>query len=137
LAQGGVPFEKVKQAARIALGKFQTPDRSRHLQIQPEAMAQAWRAIERNQNRVTLIFTEGEPLLREMEEEGQMPPQSCSRVRCVRVGNGGHTFRPLWAQKMAHELIDNELREVQQESCLTPLMGAEKNDTRSPRHDIR
>ena len=137
LAQGGVPLEKVKQAARIALGKFQTPDGSRHLQIQPEAMAQAWRAIERNQSRVTLIFTEGEPLMREMEEEGQMPPQSCSRVRCVRVGNGGHTFRPLWAQKMAHELIDNELREVQRESCRTPFMGAEKNDTRSPRHDIR
>ena len=41
-----------------------------------------------------------------------MPPQGCTRVRCLRVGNGGHTFRPLWAQMLAHELIDSELREV-------------------------
>ena len=39
-------------------------------------MAEAWAAIERNRNRITLIFTEGEPLLREMEEEGQMPPET-------------------------------------------------------------
>ena len=50
-----------------------------------------------------LGLTEGEPLLREMEEEGQMPPKSCSRVQCLRVANSGHTFRPLWAQKLAHE----------------------------------
>jgi pimeloyl-ACP methyl ester carboxylesterase len=128
LAQGGVPFEKVKQVGRIALGKFQTPDGSRHLQIQPEAMARAWAAIERNQSRVTLIFTEGEPLVREMEEEGQMPPPSCSRVGCIRVGNGGHTFRPLWAQQLAHELIDNELREVQRELRGTPIMKTGKSD---------
>jgi len=116
LANGEVPFDKIKQVARMALGKFQMPNGSRHLQIQPEAMAKAWAAIERNRSRVTLIFTDGEPLVREMEEEGQMPPQACSRVRCIRVGNGGHTFRPLWAQKLAHELIDNELREVLRES---------------------
>lgn len=126
LAHGGVPFEKVKQVARIALGKFQMPDGSRHLQIQPEAMARAWAAIECNQSRVTLVFTEGEPLVREMEEEGQMPPQSCSRVRCVRVGNGGHTFRPLWAQQLAHELIDNELREVLRESSPDATHGGWK-----------
>ena len=137
LAQGEVPFEKVKQAARVAFGKFQTPDTSRHLQIEPEAMARAWAAIERHQSRVTLVFTNGEPLLREMEEEGQMPPQSCTRVRCVRVGNGGHTFRPLWAQQLAHELIDNELREVQRESRRTPLIGAENSETQSARHDSR
>jgi len=65
---------------------------------------------------VTLIFTEGEPLLREMEQEGQTPPQTCSRVRCLRVANGGHTFRPLWAQELAHELIDSELHKVLRES---------------------
>jgi pimeloyl-ACP methyl ester carboxylesterase len=127
LAQGDVPIERIKQLARIALDKIQTADGNQHLQIQPEAMARAWAAIERNQSRVTLIFTEGEPLIREMAEEGQMPPQNCSRVRCLQVGNGGHTFRPLWAQKLAHELIDGELREVLRGSLADPTYeGHEK-----------
>jgi len=103
--------------ARIALDTIHSADGTRRLQIQPEAMAHAWAAIERSQSRVTLIFTENEPLLREMEEEGQMPPETCPRVRCLRVANGGHTFRPLWAQKLAHELIDSELREALRESA--------------------
>jgi len=111
LANGEVPLERIKQVARIALGTFQAANGNQHLQIPPEAMARAWTAIERNQSRVTLIFTEGEPLIHEMAEEGQMPPQG-SHVRCLRVGNGGHTFRPLWAQMLAHELINSELREV-------------------------
>ena len=112
LANGEVPIERIKQVARIALGRIHLADGKQHLQIQPETMARAWASIERNQSRVTLIFTEGEPLLHEMAEEGQMPPQSCSRVQCLRVGNGGHTFRPLWAQMLAHKLIDSELHEV-------------------------
>jgi hypothetical protein len=81
-------------------------------------MAHAWEALERNQSKLTLIFTEGEPLLREMEEEGHLPPQTSSRVRCIRIANCGHTFRPLWAQKMAHELIDSEIAAVLRESRL-------------------
>ena len=84
-------------------------------------MADAWEALERNQNRLTLIFTEGEPLLREMEEEGHLSPQTSSRVRCIRIANCGHTFRPLWAQKMAHELIDNELDAVLRQSEPNPV----------------
>ena len=72
-------------------------------------MADAWSALERNQTRMTMIFTEGEPLLREMEDEGHLPPPAGSRIRCIRLANCGHTFRPLWAQKSAHELIDREL----------------------------
>ena len=72
-------------------------------------MADAWSALERNHTCVTMIFTEDEPLLREMEEEGHLPPPSGTRVRCIRLANCGHTFRPLWAQQSAHELIDREL----------------------------
>jgi len=75
-------------------------------------MAEAWKALDRNQSRLTLIFTEGEPLLREMEEEGHLPPETDSRVRCIRLANCGHTFRPLWAQRTAHELIDRELEAI-------------------------
>jgi pimeloyl-ACP methyl ester carboxylesterase len=117
LARGNVPLESLKQVARIALDTIHSADGTRRLQIQPEAMAHAWAAIERSQSRVTLIFTENEPLLREMEEERQMPPETCPHVRCLRVANGGHTFRPLWAQKLAHELIDSELREALRESA--------------------
>ncbi|MCU1338402.1 MAG: hypothetical protein JWO19_3983 [Bryobacterales bacterium] len=112
LARGEVPIESIKQVARMALDRVQAPDARGPLQIPPEAMAEAWAAIERSQSRVTLIFTEGEPLLREMEEEGQMPPETSTRVRCVRVANAGHTFRALWAQLSAHEIIDGELRTV-------------------------
>jgi hypothetical protein len=34
----------------------------------------------------------------------------------VRIANCGHTFRPLWAQQMAHDLIDSELDAVLHES---------------------
>ena len=79
-------------------------------------MADAWKALDRNQSRLTLIFTEGEPLLREMEEEGHLPQETHSRVRCIRLANCGHTFRPLWAQKTAHELIDRELEAIMSEA---------------------
>src|SRR5882724_4287856 len=75
------------------------PDTGECLQIQPEAMADAWAAIDRNQSRLTLIFTEGEPLLREMEEEGQMPPKTCSHIRCLWISNALNKFHPLWAQR--------------------------------------
>jgi alpha-beta hydrolase superfamily lysophospholipase len=116
LARGDVPLESIKQVARIALDRMQAGDGNRPLQIPRERMAKAWAAIERNRNRLTLVFTEGEPLLREMEEEGQLPPETCTRVQCVRVANGGHTFRPLWAQELAHELIDREITAVLREN---------------------
>ena len=116
LVRGNVPLESIKQVARIALDRVQAGDESRTLQIPPERMAAAWAALERNRNRLTFIFTEGEPLLREMEEEGQLPPEISTRVRCLRVGNAGHTFRPLWAQRLAHQLIDLEIDAVLRES---------------------
>ncbi len=67
--------------------------------------------------RLTLVFTEGEPLLLEMEEEGQLPPEDRSRIRCIRIANCGHTFRPLWAQQLVHELIDREFDAVLRETA--------------------
>jgi len=128
LARGEVPLESIKQVARIALDRMQTGDGNRPMQIPRERMAEAWAAIERNRNRLTFIFTEGEPLLREMEEEGQLPPKTCSRVKCVRVANGGHTFRPLWAQRLAHELIDRELDAVLRESHADRSQGASETE---------
>jgi len=120
LARGYVPLEKIKKVAQIALERFQARGRDRQRQIHPHAMARAWAALERNQTHITLIFTEGEPLLTEMHQEGQMPPETCPRIQCLRVANGGHTFRPLWAQKLAHELMDEQLGKVLFEERLTP-----------------
>jgi alpha-beta hydrolase superfamily lysophospholipase len=128
LARGEVPLDSIKQVARIALDRMQTGDGSRPMQIPRERMAEAWAAIERNRNRMTFIFTEGEPLLREMEEEGQLPPETCSRVQCIRVANGGHTFRPLWAQRLAHELIDRELHAVLRENQADRSQGASETE---------
>jgi len=119
LARGQVPLEHIKRALRRAFGSIREAQVGPHRQLQPEAMANAWESIERSQVRVTLAFADDEPLLEEMEEEGQMPPET-SRVRCVRVANCDHTFRPLWAQKFIHELIDSELHEVLRESRVNP-----------------
>jgi len=115
LVRGDVPWESIKQVARIALERIQAGDENRFFQIPRELMAEAWTAIERNRNRMTFVFTEGEPLLREMIEEGQLPPETGSRVQCIQVANGGHTFRPLWAQQLAHELIDREIGAILRE----------------------
>jgi pimeloyl-ACP methyl ester carboxylesterase len=123
LARGGVPRQSITRAARAAFERIRATDVEQHRQIQPAAMADAWASIERNQSRVTLVFAEGEPLLQEMEEEGQMPPETLSHVRCVRVANCDHTFSPLWSQKMIHQLIDNELDEVFRESHANSAAG--------------
>jgi pimeloyl-ACP methyl ester carboxylesterase len=123
LARGEVPLESFKRVARIVLDSVRAnaPAAERRFQIDPEAMDRAWAALERNQSRLSLIFTEGEPLLHEMEDEGHIPPETHSRVRCVRIANSGHTFRPLWAQKAAHELIDSELEAVVRDSRLDSM----------------
>ena len=72
-------------------------------------MAQAWAALERNRTRMTLIFSENEPLLAEMEAEGQVPPAGNQRIRCIRVRHGDHTLSPIHAQMSAHELLDREI----------------------------
>jgi hypothetical protein len=80
-------------------------------------MAQAWAALERNRTRMTMIFSENEPLLSEMEEEGRLPPKRNPRIRCVRVSHSDHTLCPLHAQKRVHELIDLEIEAALQESA--------------------
>jgi SAM-dependent methyltransferase len=81
----------------------------RPFEQQMESFARLRHNLDRHQTRVTLLFSEGEPLLREMQEEGALPPESGARIRCVRVPAGGHAFRPLWVQKLVHDLIDHEL----------------------------
>jgi pimeloyl-ACP methyl ester carboxylesterase len=112
LISGEMRPQTVRKIAGIVLDKLRTvrPDGDQHFQIDPAAMAQARAAIRRNQSRLTLLFTEGEPLLREMEEEGVLEDLETSPgFRCVRLANSGHTFRPQWAQQLIHEHIDREL----------------------------
>ncbi len=111
LLRGYISVESFMRVSRTVFERIRAsrPSARQRPQISPEGMARAWSALERNRTRMTMIFTEGEPLLREMEEEGHLPPPSGSHVRCIRITNCGHTFRPLWAQKSAHELIDREL----------------------------
>ncbi|HVY92072.1 MAG TPA: alpha/beta fold hydrolase, partial [Bryobacteraceae bacterium] len=94
---------------------------------------QAWSALERARKRVTLVFREGEPLLAELETAGQLPPPESYWARCVRVPNGGHTFRPLWAQKMIHDLIDRELAETIRLSPEPSVLSLVSDSAISPR----
>jgi pimeloyl-ACP methyl ester carboxylesterase len=127
LMQGEVTAGMIKDIGRAAIDRLQQhrAGAPRRLQIPADAMADAWAALERSRSRVTFVFTEGEPLLREMEEEGQMPPET---IPCIRIANSGHTFRPLWAQKIIHELIDRELSQIfgeyQPELAKNTLAGA-------------
>ncbi|HXE14571.1 MAG TPA: hypothetical protein VN633_20765 [Bryobacteraceae bacterium] len=107
LARGKITTKRIKQGVRAMVHKF-SANGDEQLQISPAEMSRALTAIQRNKSKFTLIFTEGEPLLREMEEEFWLPSKAHS-LHCVRVPGGGHTFRPLWAQSMIHELVDGEL----------------------------
>ena len=111
LATGKIKLRRIKQTARSAIGLLGAKARARrsHSQIPAEALAHSLAAIERYKSRLTLVFTEGEPLLLEMEEEAQLQPENHPRIRYIRIPDGGHTFRPLWAQKLIHELIDRHL----------------------------
>jgi pimeloyl-ACP methyl ester carboxylesterase len=80
-----------------------------HLQLNFAGVAEAWLALERAEKRLALVFRDGEALLNEMEASGELPPDRNPFARCIRVPNGGHTFRPLWAQKLVHEIIDAEI----------------------------
>jgi pimeloyl-ACP methyl ester carboxylesterase len=106
LLSGEIHPERIKNAARVALHNL---FRLRERYIPAAKLAQAWRQIKRSQTRITLVFADGEPLLQEMINENQMPPSDVSFIRCLRVGKTGHTFRALWAQKLVHDLIDNEI----------------------------
>ena len=105
---GRVQLDDIKRMVADGFRARSARDR-RPFELQMESFANLRLDLDRHQTRVTLLFSEGEPLLREMQEEGALPPESGARIRCVRVPAGGHAFRPLWVQKLVHELIDHEL----------------------------
>ncbi len=104
---GRIQLDDIKRMIADGFRARSARDR-RPFQLQMASFAKLCRELDRHQTRVTLLFSEGEPLLREMQEEAALPPES-GRVRSIRVPAGGHTFRPLWAQQRVHELIDQEL----------------------------
>jgi alpha-beta hydrolase superfamily lysophospholipase len=114
MVRSGIHRADIQWAARRVvqrLGRRRTKGGG-HLQLGFETVTEAWSTLERTKKRVTLLFREGEELLAEMEASGELPPDTNSFVRCIRVPNAGHTFRPLWAQKLVHGLIDAELASV-------------------------
>jgi len=118
LVRGKITPQRIRKGGQVLVERFRNSraPSGPPSQIPAGALARSLAAIERNQCRLTLVFTEGEPLLLEMEEEGHLPPQDSSRIRCIRVANCGHTFRPLWAQQLVHELIDREFDAVLRET---------------------
>jgi hypothetical protein len=77
--------------------------------LQAQSVEHAWEVIRSHGTRLTFIFTEGEPLLRELEKQRHVPFEDNPFIRCMRISNAGHTFRPQWAQQQVHQLIDREL----------------------------
>jgi len=113
MVRGGIERGDIQRGARRIFERLgRRREGGGHLQLGFETLAEAWSEFERNKKRVTLVFREGEPLLAEMEASGQLPLETNSWVRCIRVPNGGHTCRPLWAQKLVHDVMDVELASV-------------------------
>src|SRR5258706_13895091 len=114
MIRNGIHRGDIQRAARrIAerLGRKRI-ENGGHIELGFETVADAWSALEHAKKRVTLVFREGEALLAEMEASGQLPCKIHSFTRCIRVPNGGHTLRPLWAQKLVHDIIDGEVATV-------------------------
>ena len=58
------------------------------------------------------VFSEGEPLLREMREEGlvrELEDQRWPQTRLEIVRGPGHTFRPAWSQALVSRHMDRAL----------------------------
>jgi pimeloyl-ACP methyl ester carboxylesterase len=111
LLRGGVQVDDLKRAARLVLARSRQGLAASlcERQIPAGKLSEAWRTLTLNRTQVTLVFTEGEPLLSEMEQEHQLPPEGNARIRIVRVPSCGHTFRPQWSQRIVNEVIYREL----------------------------
>jgi pimeloyl-ACP methyl ester carboxylesterase len=122
VVRGGIQRADLKRAVKTVLRGFPADADSIGVPAFPDTLNQAWQVIKRQQTRLTFLFTEGEPLLREMEDQGQLPSRSNPLVNCIRIGpQAGHTFRPQWAQKLAHEAIDRELMALGQDTTVTEI----------------
>jgi pimeloyl-ACP methyl ester carboxylesterase len=73
-----------------------------------------------------LVFSEGEPLLAELREDGIMDELGrWPWLECWLIRGPGHTFRPVWAQQRVHDridrLLDEELRRPPAEDAPAPV----------------
>ncbi len=77
-----------------------------------EAIAEASDILQARGSEATLVFADGEPLLREMTQQRLLPLPNELSIRCIKAGNVGHTFRQLWAQQYAHVFLDQEISQI-------------------------
>jgi alpha-beta hydrolase superfamily lysophospholipase len=108
LVRGQVPATRIRSAVRDVLGRLTTSESATEpTQIPAAAFHQTLNRIAASGAQLSLIFTEGEPLLNELEDEGHLGPDQGFRLQ--RIAGAGHTFRPLWAQARLREAIEAEL----------------------------
>ncbi len=129
LRRGGV--QRAAHAIAERLGRT-NPLAGGYIQLGFDSVEQAWSGFEKSRQRVTLVFRAGEPLLTEMAAAGELPPSGSEFTRLIQLPNGGHTFRPLWAQKALHALIDDELTRAIYPVQSVPVSRAGENIHLSP-----
>ena len=129
----GKEFDRVfvqKGLTSVLFGELRTVLEENKIPYQfvpAEKLNQALAQTAKNGTRLTMVFTEGEPLLREMEEERHLPAAGdLQPFQCIRVTNAGHTFRPLWAQQEIHRLLDREVEALLGAAHGTLLTGSRK-----------
>lgn len=103
LLRGEIGVDRLMRAAQGFVNKLKHPLTTP--QIPAEQLKAALTKLESQRTRMVWMFTEGEPLLEELETEQQLP----GWVPVMRFANAGHTFRPLWAQAELARLLDQEI----------------------------
>jgi alpha-beta hydrolase superfamily lysophospholipase len=107
LASGKLSWNRIVsgvQALSQTVG--QSLVQGKQTQIPQLSFARTLRAIQQNNCKLSMVFSDGEPLLQELEQEGYLPSAG---FELTRAGAAGHTFRPVAAQRQLHALLDQQL----------------------------
>jgi len=102
----GLQAADIKRAAHKALGNSRASltGVSSHPQIPAQRMAEAWQTINRHGTRITLVFSEREPLLLEMEAKAKCRPREFARSIGPHRERG--TYVPArMGQKIVHDVM--------------------------------
>ncbi len=107
LFNGHIKARRLKAATQAAVrGAFEYGDGP---QIPEADMKEALNKLEHLGTRLAYIFAEGEPLLREMYDEGHLPSEDNRLFRCFCIPDASHTFHRSWAQELANSIIDRQI----------------------------
>jgi pimeloyl-ACP methyl ester carboxylesterase len=112
LVGGHITRQRVRDvAAGAAVSLRRLPLRHRQIAREKDILEESLSGMEASQAEVLMVFTEGEPLLAELERDGTLTRLAQrANVRIERIpGPSSHTLEPLSLQRAVHEKLDQAL----------------------------